>query len=48
MSNAILKDGILTIDFKNNKIIQAEIDEEYAVVNEKEFNEFCKRQLSNN
>ena len=46
LSNVILKDGLLTIDFKNNKIIQQSIM--YADrVNEKEFNEFCKKQLIN-
>lgn len=44
LNNVIMKDGILTIDFKNNKIIQAET--ESNTVNEKEFNEFCKRHLS--
>lgn len=45
ISNVILKDGILTIDLKNNKIIQQEIDESIIPVNEKEFNEFCRQQL---
>jgi uncharacterized membrane protein len=43
LNNVIMKDGILTIDFKTNKIIQAET--EGNTVNEKEFNEFCKRHL---
>ncbi len=46
LNNAILKDGILTIDFKNNKIIQQQIDELSASINEKEFNDFCKQQLA--
>ncbi len=45
LSNCLLKDGFLTIDFKNNKIIQQLIDESRSQVNEKEFNEFCKQQL---
>jgi hypothetical protein len=45
LQNIILKDGILTIDLKNNKLIQQELEEDDAV-NEKEFNEFCKQQLS--
>lgn len=45
LNNAILKDGILTIDFKNNKIIQAEIDDSANNINEKEFNDFCSQQL---
>jgi hypothetical protein len=43
LQNVIMKDGILTIDFKNNKLLQAET-EEYSF-NEKEFNEFCREQL---
>lgn len=45
LQNIILKDGILTIDLKNNKLIQQELEEDDAV-NEKEFNEFCQQQLS--
>jgi hypothetical protein len=44
LNNVILKDGLLTIDFKNNKIIQQLIKHSNAI-NEKEFNEFCKQQL---
>ena len=44
LNNVILKDGLLTMDFKNNKIIQQLI--KYPnTVNEKEFNEFCNQQL---
>jgi hypothetical protein len=43
LSNVILKDNLLTIDFKNNKLIQAEITNDD--INEKEFNEFAKEQL---
>ena len=45
LSNIVLKDGLLTIDFKNNKIIQQLIENTAPMVNEKEFNEFCKQQL---
>lgn len=45
LNNLILKDGLLTIDFKNNKLIQQAIDEN-SPVNEQEFNEFCRQQLS--
>lgn len=45
VSNIILKDGLLTIDFKNNKIIQQHIEESSNPLNEKEFNDFCKQQL---
>lgn len=45
LSNVILKDNLLTIDFKNNKFIQEEID---TPVNEKEFNAFAHEQLMKN
>jgi hypothetical protein len=45
IDNVILKDGLLTIDYKNNKIFQKEIEEEITPVLEKEFNEFCRLQL---
>ena len=44
LNNVILKDGLLTIDFKNNKIIQQLIKHSNQI-NEKEFNDFCKEQL---
>ncbi|MEO6454162.1 MAG: hypothetical protein ABIN97_08830 [Ginsengibacter sp.] len=43
LSNVILKDNLLTIDFKNNKIMQAEIKDQD--INEKEFKAFVKNQL---
>ncbi len=46
LSNAVLKDGLLTIDCKNNRIIQQYVDESKTTVNEKEFNEFCKQQIN--
>ena len=48
LSNVILKDRILTIDFKNNKIIQHEVPGEPGDhnIDEKEFNEFCQQQLN--
>jgi hypothetical protein len=45
LQNIIMKDGLLTIDFKNNKILQNEIDGEVDV-NERDFNEFCRQQLN--
>ena len=45
INNIILKDGILTIDLKNNKLIQQYIDEKNTTINEKEFNDFCKEKL---
>jgi membrane-associated HD superfamily phosphohydrolase len=46
IENAILKDNLLTIDFKTNKIIQVEIIENAKAVDETEFNLFCTDQLS--
>ncbi len=45
INNIILKDGLLTIDLKNNRIIQQYIEDFIPRVNEKEFNEFCTQQL---
>lgn len=46
ISNLILKDDILTIDLKNNKIYQHFVKDDSAAVNEEEFNEFCRKQLT--
>jgi hypothetical protein len=45
LNNIILKDGLLTIDFKNNKLIQQLIDEN-TQVNETGFNQYCQEQLA--
>lgn len=45
LTNVILKDGILTMDFKNNRILQAEISNGNPEIIEKEFNDFCRQQL---
>ncbi len=44
-NNVIIKDKILTLDFKNNHLIQAEV-EEPKNMNEKEFNSFAQAQLN--
>ena len=48
LNNVIIKDDLLTMDFKNNKLFQAytddEEDEEYDVEDE-EFNEYCRKRL---
>lgn len=46
VSNIIIKDGLLTIDYKNNKLIQQLIDESNTQIDETEFNNFCKEQLN--
>jgi|GEM_PF-1133285 len=45
LNNAILKDGLLTVDFKDDHLIQAEITEESLAVDEQAFNQFCSNQL---
>ncbi len=45
IQNVILKDNLLTVDFKNNKLIQKELNEEVSPLIEQEFNEFCRKQL---
>ena len=44
--NVILKDGLLTLDFNNNKIVQAPISASEAV-NERLFNDYCRGYLTN-
>jgi hypothetical protein len=46
LNNLILKDDLLTIDLKNNRIIQQQISETSLTIDEKEFNEFCRQQLN--
>lgn len=46
LSRVILKDGLLTIDFKSNKLIQQMTDLNNTSIDEKEFNDFCKQQLN--
>lgn len=46
LSNVVLKDGWLTIDFKNNRIIQQFTEETTDTGNEKEFNDFCRQLLN--
>jgi hypothetical protein len=43
----IIRDGLLTLDFKNNKLIQALVivQENESALDEKEFNDFCRAQL---
>ena len=48
-TNILLKDGILTMDFRNNKLLQKETDDEDDPDydgSEDEFNEFCGDMLS--
>jgi hypothetical protein len=45
LNNVILKDHILTIDFKNDKLVQGEIAVESHTIDEGGFNDFCRQQL---
>jgi hypothetical protein len=48
LNNVVLKDGLLTIDFKNNKLFQQEVDDQEDDDydgSEDEFNAFCHQQL---
>lgn len=46
LNNLILKDELLTIDFKNNKLFQHIIFNSEDDIDEKEFNDFCKSRLT--
>jgi hypothetical protein len=50
LTNVVLKDGLLTLDFKNNKLFQKEVvdDEDEDNADEEEFNMYCRQRLSAN
>jgi len=45
LNTFLLKDGLLTIDFKNHRFLQQMVDPAKTAVNEQEFNDFCRQQL---
>jgi predicted metal-binding membrane protein len=45
VQNVVLKDGLLTIDFLNNHILQYPVIAKEKELNEKAFNQFCTLQL---
>lgn len=45
VNNVIMKDNIITIDLKDNKVIQREIQSDIPDSLEKEFNQFCRDYL---
>jgi uncharacterized membrane protein YhaH (DUF805 family) len=47
-NNVILKDGLLTLDFKNNRLVQKEVadEEDEDDADEEEFNAFCRDRLA--
>lgn len=46
IQNAIIKDDVITIDFKNNKLIQKDINEPVSDSITNEFNVFCAEQIA--
>lgn len=50
-NNILLKDGLLTLDFKNNRLLQKEVaddDDDEDDVDEEEFNAYCRDRLHSN
>jgi hypothetical protein len=48
LGSVILKDGMLTLDFKNNTLIQKEVlDDDDPDADEDEFNEYCRGKIVN-
>jgi hypothetical protein len=45
LNNVLIKDGVITVDYKNNKLFQKNIDEEVSISLETEFNRFCSNNL---
>jgi hypothetical protein len=45
-NNIILKDDLLTLDFKNNRLLQRETIDEEGDAEEDEFNDYCREQLA--
>ncbi|MBS1665083.1 MAG: hypothetical protein JST68_28820 [Bacteroidetes bacterium] len=47
-NNVILKDGLLTLDFKTNRLLQKEVadDEDEDDADEEEFNMYCRERLN--
>ena len=48
IQNMLIKDDYITIDFKNNHLIQKQINEPVTIAIEQEFNSFCKDQIQAN
>ncbi len=48
LQSVILKDGLLTLDFRNNKLFQKEVlDDDDPDATEDEFNEYCRSKIVN-
>lgn len=46
LNNVVLKDGMLTVDFKNNRLFQYPVVDSDWDINEDEFNRFCHQNIS--
>ena len=44
-NNIVLKDGLLTLDFKSNKVLQLIVNEEESGPNKIEFNDYCRQNI---
>jgi hypothetical protein len=44
-NNLVLKDNLLTLDFKNNKVLQLEVEAD-TNISEASFNQFCVQQIN--
>jgi len=47
IANVLLKDGLLTVDFMNNRLFQKLVDDGENEASEEEFNEWCSGHLVN-
>ena len=47
-NNVVLKDGLLTLDFKSNRLMQREVadDDDEDDADEEEFNAYCRSRLA--
>lgn len=46
LDSLLLKDGLLTIDFKNDRLVQQPVETDISSRQEQEINEFCRQQLN--
>jgi len=46
LNNVILRNDLLTVDFKNNKILQLEVLDNIPGIKEDEINGFCRSRLN--
>ena len=45
LTNVLLKDGLLSVDFQNNKLFQKLVDDGENEATEEEFNDWCRKHL---